>query len=345
MKLNPRLPFRILVTRTDRLGDVILATPVLSALKKIHPAAEIFFLVQKSWMPVLQYQNAIQLIEYDPNESVKALSQKLRGYGFNRCYVLRDEKKVSRAVWQAGIPERIGPYSTLRSFLFFNRGKLQSRARCKMHEAEYNLDLLTSIRPASGADELPRAWIATNAAAQESAEQFLEKENLKPKSFFVIHPGSSGSARYVKQTELHRLARALIYRGNAVCVSGGPAEDTLIDEFVKAVPNVHVLAKQNALGLDGMAEVYRLSLAVIAHGTGPLHLAAAVGTPVLAIFSPIFVLSEKRWGPLVSKRSVWTPPDVFCPAVYRCIGEKCEYYDCMDRFSIDEAIKRLEKIT
>jgi len=74
-------------------------------------------------------------------------------------------------------------------------------------------------------------------------------------------------------------------------------------------------------------------------------LAAAVGTPVLAIFPPIFVLSEKRWGPLIPRRSVWVPPGVACPALYRCIGEKCEYYDCMDRFRVSDAIARLETIT
>ena len=344
MSVQGRRPFRILVTRTDRLGDVMLATPVLRELRQAYPFAQISFLVQKQWMPVLQYGEAISLIAYDPKESIENLAERLRKENFQRVIVLRDEKLVTRAVKKAKIPERVGPYSSLRSFFNFNRGKFQKRSACKMHEAEYNLDLLSRRRPARDASELPKAWVETNASAKIAAENFLKSEGLAEKSFFVIHPGSSGSARYVKQKELHALARALITRGDAVCISGGPEESALLDEFSAAVPEVKILGKEKAIGLDGMAEVYRKASAVIAHGTGPLHLAAAVGTPTLAIFSPIFVLSEKRWGPLTNARSVWTPPGVHCPAKFQCLGERCEYFDCMDRFTVGDALKRIDMI-
>jgi ADP-heptose:LPS heptosyltransferase len=331
-------PFRILVTRTDRLGDVMLATPVLKALKKTHPFAQISFLVQKQWMPVLQYGSEITLIEYDPKESASILAERLRKENFQRVIVLRDEKTVTKAVRLAKIPERVGPYSSFRSFFSFNRGKFQKRSACKMHEAEYNLNLVTQVRPARTVEELPSAWVETGPQAKARAENFLRSEGLLGQKFFVIHPGSSGSARYVKQTELHALARALLAEGKFVCVSGGPDEATLLDEFSSAVPEIKILGKEKAIGLDGMAEVYRKAEAVIAHGTGPLHLAAAVGAPVLAIFSPIFVLSEKRWGPLTPKRSVWTPPDVNCPAKFQCLGSRCAYFDCMDRFTVQGAL-------
>jgi ADP-heptose:LPS heptosyltransferase len=338
-------PFRILVTRTDRLGDVMLATPVLKALKKSHPLAEISFLVQKQWMPVLQYGSQIGLLAYDPKESAKILAERLRKENFQRVIVLRDEKTVTKAVRLAKIPERVGPYSSLRSFFSFNRGKFQKRSACKMHEAEYNLSLLTQVRPARTPEELPSAWVETSLPAKERAEKFLRLTGLFEQKFFVIHPGSSGSARYVKQSELHALARALLAQGNLVCVSGGPEEGALLDEFSSAVPEVKILGKENAIGLDGMAEVYRKAEAVIAHGTGPLHLAAAVGAPVLAIFSPIFVLSEKRWGPLTPRRSVWTPPEVKCPAQFQCWGSRCIYFDCMDRFRVQNAMLRLNAIS
>ena len=213
-----------------------------------------------------------------------------------------------------------------------------------MHEAEYNLDLVRRAHPAKTECELPRSWVETTQVAKQASLEFLKSQRLIAKQFYIIHPGSSGSARYVTQAKLHALARALLKRGEFVCVSGGPGEDSIVDEFKLAVPGVRLLAKENAIGLGGMAEVYRQAKAVIAHGTGPLHLAAAVDTPVLAIFSPIFVLSEKRWGPLTSPRSVWTPPGVECPAIYRCIGEKCEYYDCMERFEVTQALTRLDSL-
>jgi heptosyltransferase-3 len=334
---------RILVTRTDRLGDVILATPVLRRLRESDPEARISFLVRKSWMPVLAFGDDIELIPFDPEEPVPALSERLKAGSFDIAYVLKDEKSVSWAVKKAGIPVRSGPYSTLRSFLLFNEGRFQRRSRCLMHEAEYNLDLVSRVAPADSPSDLPGAWVATSPMAAVRAQDFLNRSGLGQKSFVVIHPGSSGSARYVRPEKLHGLASGLLRRGLAVVVSGGPLETGLLQEFKKAVPGVILLGPAEGLELDGLAEVYRRARVVAAHGTGPLHLAAAVGTAVFAVFPPLFVLSEKRWGPLTGKRSVWVP-DVECPEKYRCRGPRCGYFDCMDRFEIEAAADRVEEL-
>jgi ADP-heptose:LPS heptosyltransferase len=332
---------RILVTRTDRLGDVILATPVLRRLIQVYPGAEIDFLVRKEWVPVLRFPDPVRTLVFDPEATIDDLAEMLRERGYEAAFVLRDEVLVTRAVSRAGIPIRTGPLSTLRSFFLFNRGKLQRRSRCLKHEAEYNLDLVGGH---SGKDvDLPRAWVETDASAKGSAERFLSEHGLEAGSFVVIHPGSSGSARYVKQEALHALATSVLKKGTPVLVSGGPAEGALIEAFRSNVPGVILLGGEARLGLDGLAEVMRRARTVIAHGTGPLHLAAAVGTPVLAIFPPLFVLSEKRWGPLVMPRSVWVP-GVSCPEKFRCAGSKCPVYDCMDLFNVDSAMRTLETL-
>jgi ADP-heptose:LPS heptosyltransferase len=333
----------ILVTRTDRLGDVILATPVLRHLRLKHPEARIYFLVNPAWASVLAFGSEVRLILDDPGLGVEKLSQTLREYRFDLAYILKDEARVSKAIKRAGIPKRVGPYSSLRSFFLFNKGKLQRRSRCEMHEAEYNLDLVDARMPALTPEALPRAWITTSPEARIRALEFLAKSGLQEKKFWVIHPGSSGSARYIPQQHLYDLANRLIRRGDRVVISGGPAELQVLMEFKKAVPEVTLLGPEEQVGLDGMAEVYRLARAVVAHGTGPLHLAAAVQTPVLAIFPPLFVLSEKRWGPLVSPRSVWTP-SVLCPEKFKCRGEKCRFYDCMDLFRAETTIHSLEAL-
>lgn len=334
---------RILVTRTDRLGDVILATPVLRKLKELNPAASISFLVQPQWMPVLQYGPEIEVIPYDPQGHEGTLIENLRSHRFDVAYVLKDDPRVSRVVKAAGIPVRIGTYSSLRSFFNFNEGKWQRRSQCRMHEAEYNLDLITALTPAATPEELPRAWVETAADARVRAGEFLARHRLKDQGFLVIHPGSSGSSRYVKPSKLHYLAQRLGQKGNRVLVSGGPLEADLLAEFKAAVPEVVILGSGAGLELDGLAEVYRSARIVIAHGTGPLHLAAAVETPVLAIFPPLFVLSNRRWGPLISRRTVWVP-SVECPEKYRCRGERCAHFDCMDQFDVENAVRAVEAL-
>jgi ADP-heptose:LPS heptosyltransferase len=292
-------------------------------------------------MPILAFGESVHLIAYDPAITEEHLTSLLKNYQFDQAYVLKDEKTVSRAVKAAGIPLRFGPYSSLRSFFLFNEGRFQRRSRCLMHEAEYNLDLVTLREPAGDLAGLPKAWIQTAPGSRERALGFLQKTKLTGKAFIVIHPGSSGSARYVKIEKLHHLAQRLIQKGHSVMISGGPIETEILSDFKKKVPEVVLLSAGEGLELDGLAEVYRCARVVVAHGTGPLHLAAAVNVPVLAIFPPLFVLSETRWGPLCQKRSVWVP-EVACPEKYRCRGARCQYFDCMDRFDVENAVQKIE---
>ena len=344
---------RILVTRTDRLGDVLLATPVLKRLREAFPHSKICFLVQPQWMSVLQYGNEIEMIEYRSDESSESLATRLKNQAFDSAIVLRDEAKVTRAIRLAGIPHRVGPYSTLRSFFSFNHGKFQRRSLCRMHEAEYNLDLLTRLgvegcAPAREASGLPRSWVAVSDDAEKRVMHWLSGQKLLSGNFIGFHPGSSGSARYLSREMIIGLLQALRAQGEHVVLTGGPQEIALLRDLEQAASghnqgSVRIFEGTDLTSLDALAALYRHARVVVAHGTGPLHLAAAVGTPVFAVFPPLFVLSEKRWGPLTSKREVWIP-DVSCPEKFRCRGEKCRYYDCMDRFEIQGALKKIERL-
>jgi ADP-heptose:LPS heptosyltransferase len=338
----PERPLRILITRTDRLGDVLIATPVLKRVYESFPKAEIYFLVQKMWTPVLQYGEKIKILEFNPAESVDELAERLKALQFDIAVVIRDEKVVTLAVKKAGIPRRIGPYSTWRSFFSFNHGVWQKRSRSKMHEAEYNLQLLTKMGipfpgPASNADQLPRSWIETDPKQAVFIQEWLRHQGLHPKKYVCLHPGSSGSARYLSTETMTQIVRDLLLRGNSVVLTGTKAETSLLNEIAHgAAPDqgkgkLIIFGGDHPQDLGALAELYRQSSLVIAHGTGPLHLAAAVGTRVYAVFPPLHVLSETRWGPLVSARTVWVP-NVDCPEKYKCRGVKCEYYDCMSTF-------------
>jgi heptosyltransferase-3 len=343
---------RILVTRTDRLGDVLLATPVLSRIVEFYPQAQVSFLVQKPWLSILPSEltgQAVELIEYDPKSPGNELTALLKSKNFDVAIVLRDEKKITKAVRRAKIPVRVGPYSSLRSFFAFNAGILQKRSQCKMHEAEYNLELLTKIGinrglPARTASELPRSWIHLQENARQSVNNFLRAQDLTEKKYLCFHPGSSGSARYLSTAQMIEFTRVLLARGHAVVLTGSEAEAPLLEEIQAAASGARIFGGREPKPLSELAALYENAQGLIAHGTGPLHVAAATSTAVLAIFSPIFVLSEKRWGPLTPRRMTWLPPAVNCPAKFKCHGPKCRYYDCMSRFVAIDVAEKFEKI-
>lgn len=343
---------KILVTRTDRLGDVLLATPVLRRLREFYPKARVSFLVREEWMSILQYGPEIELIPYKPNTDVKVLAADLASRKFDVTIVLRDEAAVTQAIRIAGIPIRVGPYSTLRSLVSFNHGLLQRRSRCSKHEAEYNLELLTRIRvpidsPAREAAQLPRSWIQYSESVRGEIDQWLKTHGVLGVKYWCLHPGSSGSARYLQPGRMIELvyeclARLAKHPGARLIVTGGPHEAELLEGIREKAPEVIIFGGKEPQSLAALAELYARADAVIAHGTGPLHLAAAVGTRVLAIFPPLYVLNERRWGPLTARRLTWVPP-VDCPEKFRCRGSKCRYYDCMERFEVTNTLERFEK--
>jgi heptosyltransferase-3 len=128
--------------------------------------------------------------------------------------------------------------------------------------------------------------------------------------------------------------------GVKVVVTHGAGEEGLIDR-------VDSLRGRESRGLKGPANLIELAgfiesaSAFISGSTGPMHIAAAVGTPTLSFFSPVRSCSPRRWGPVADTRRIIMPPVPECPT---CVGSRCAYYDCMDRIdmqAVTEAVRGL----
>jgi ADP-heptose:LPS heptosyltransferase len=79
----------------------------------------------------------------------------------------------------------------------------------------------------------------------------------------------------------------------------------------------------------------------ISNSTGPLHIAAAVGTPVIAFYPPIRECSQRRWGPLTEKKMLFTADNALCE---RCKGGPCQGNDCMDQITVDRVVQAARKL-
>ncbi|MEQ1878346.1 MAG: glycosyltransferase family 9 protein, partial [Bdellovibrionia bacterium] len=114
-----------------------------------------------------------------------------------------------------------------------------------------------------------------------------------------------------------------------VAVTGTPADAGWLEPVKKALA-----AAPSVVWLDGKLDtkewlaVLAGARAVLAPSTGTIHAAASLGVPALGIYSPVKVQAPKRWGPLGNFAKA-VVPQVDCPGYFECIGEKCQYYDCM----------------
>ncbi|NDC25589.1 MAG: lipopolysaccharide heptosyltransferase family protein, partial [Proteobacteria bacterium] len=233
-----------------------------------------------------------------------------------------------------GIPVRVGQFSKLWSFVFFNRGLRQKRSAADRSEGVYSLELAQKVCQELGNQKtlnpLPILF-PENKTASEEAKRFLRQLGVDEETaFLVVHPGMAGSALNISAQDYSEVIRKLSKK-IMVLVSEGPLpnDKMIVEAIEKEVPE---LRKVKGLSLMVLQEVFRRSRGVIAPSTGPLHLAHLVGVPTIGIYSPVRSHHPRRWAPqggLVEPRIIF--PEVACPAKNQCLGSSCPLFDCMKK--------------
>lgn len=341
----PQSP-RLLVVRTDRLGDVVLSIPAIEVLKRFYPKSHLGVMVQPRVAPVLLGLPFIdEVIEVDPEAPLK-----LHGK-WDLALVLQPRFKTLWALRRMGVKHRLGPLSKWYSFLLLTAGLRQRRSKVEMHEVDYNLQLLRLLGIEVGTRTvLPK--VAVSAEAEAEVGQWWEQQggDLGLGKWVAIHPGMGGSALNWPEENYLKLADSLLTEGVGVIVTGGPTEQGILDRFEGALKSRHgarvrFFGGARASDVQRLAAIYQKSRVVVAPSTGPLHVAAAVGARVVSLYPPIRVQSALRWGPYVaewpgredeSKASVLVP-QVHCGQDFKCRGQACPYYPCMSTLGVTQA--------
>ena len=325
-------PRRILVTRDDKLGDVVLATPVLESLRKKFPGAYIAMLVRPAACEVVRENPFIDevLLDDKPGRSgIRDLAGKMAARKFDTALILFPSARVSSAAFLAGIPRRIGPASRW-PMVFLTHRVRQKRSRCAKHEADYNLDLAALV----GAEPVRNTTIRIDEATRKKVDNLFSGLGVEKDTVLVgLHPGGGGTSRGWKVGRYGELIKHLA-GDSRICffATHGPGEEHMVKTLAESCPG-RVFFHPRVCGILEMAEIIRRCRVFVSASTGPMHLASAVKTPVTALFCPVFVCGEKRWGPYSVPCRVFRP-DV--PPCDRCRGDKCSYYDCMDRIPVEE---------
>jgi heptosyltransferase-3 len=353
-------PLKILVIRPDRLGDVLLSTPVFEVIKRHYPKSSLSVMVREAVAPLIRgLPHVDEVIVYDPDKRHSGFSgfwllvKQLVSRKFRIAVHLQSERRLAAAVFFARIRYRVGPLSKVHSFLFFNRGVRQRRSQVEMHETDYNLQLLRRLGIRVGSRRVPvRAHVSEEALAQ--ARAWLESKGWTPGSHLIaIHPGMGGSALNWPESHYIELARALIADGRTVLITGGTLEQSLIARIRESLgPLKSIIYDSSQIedrphwgSIQFLGALYTHSAVVVAPSTGPLHLAVAVGKPVVTFYPPIRVQSAIRWGPYVKdeSRASILVPDVYCGQDFKCLGNLCNYFPCMRGLTVTMVIEQVHR--
>ncbi len=317
---------KVLVVRTDRIGDVLLNLPAIELLKKKIPQAQFTLMTGSNLTDLLQHQPVFnEVINYDLyKDKTLKLWLFLLKRRFDLCLIMNPQKKFHALSFLSGIPYRCGYDRKWGRLLNFRREDV--KAYGEKHEIEYNLDLLSELGINYSSASV-HFNLSTNPSHERKIKKlFLELFKNETPSFIAIHPFASVPYKewpYERYAELIKKIKE-IYSDLQIIFVG---QNNLQQNIWLPSQTVNLI---NKLDLNELAALLKKARLLISTDSGPLHIAAGVGTRTIALFGPNFSYSSPtRWGP-------WGENHIVIHKKYNC--SPCKDTPCMQDFSCMKSI-------
>lgn len=323
---------RIVISRPDNIGDVTFTLPMASILKQHFPQCEIIFLARGYVKALIESCKFVdQFLDWEALQQLpdKKIITALKDLNIDLFIHAFPHMKISRLACKAKIKHRISSQSRWYQWLYCNRPVRFSRANSNLHESQLNLKLLLPLgipTDLSLEELLPHIKLnSLNLAKLSSEIQAL----IDPQKFnLIIHPGSNGNGREWPTAYFKQLIDELPSEQFKVFITGTKQESALFaDTLIKQSP--HAINLMGRLTLDQLLVFIQSCDGIIASGTGPLHLGAALGIHALGLFPPKQGMHPQRWQPL-GEKSEYLVANHPC-AIPKCSNSKCA---CMQEISV-----------
>lgn len=298
MKVN-----KILAVRNDRFGEFLLNIPALNALKRKYKGVKLTLVVDPYVRELAQAIACVdEVITWERGRhrvfEMLRFSAKLKKQKFDLCVILNPSKEFNIISFLAGISKRIG-YVRKWSFLLTDK-IIDNKRKALKHEVEYNLELV-SLVGAQSADKL----LSLNI--DDSLIDYMIK-NLGVEegvNLIAIHPFTSDSIKQWPIENFARLSGKLISEFNTRVIIVGSRQEISKEKIFLEINDNNVVNLIGKTSLIQLAAILKRCKLLISGDSGPMHLAASVGIPVVALFrSDISAKSSKRWGPWGNNHSV-----------------------------------------
>jgi predicted lipopolysaccharide heptosyltransferase III len=331
---------RVLVIRLRSIGDTVLATPSLFALKRFLPHAQVDILVEDWVAPLLaNHPHVDNVIELERGGVVKRMSvaREIRSARYDVVYNLHGGTTATFLARATGARYRVGfktyQYANLHTVLA--PSPLLLWGQQKTHSVEQQLALLgwtgvpVSDRPRT------RLGIAPNAAG--SVIQHLAAAGLGDRKIALLHPAAAFATKRWATKNFARVAEYLAERGYAPVAIAAPHEAEIIDELVNEA-SVPILSLD--LSLPEVSALASRAQLFVGNDSGIAHIAAAVGTPSVVIFGSSNIA---HWRPWHRAAAEVVSEEMPCQPCHGYFCEKFPQPECILRVPVEKVIAAIER--
>ncbi len=364
VELISRFPFspltkgwnRVLFIRPDHLGDMLLATPAMRALKDARPYTEIHVLAAPwnaailSGIPEIDQVLTIEfpgfkrggddVPVYAPYLQAFNVGRQLRKVGYGHAIIMRPDHWWGAMVAHiAGISERIGyDLTNVAPFL------TQALPFEHTHVVRQNMTLVAGWTDHIDDADVPYYLEVYDKERIEIANLLKTFSIDESQPIFCIHPGAG---TWVKQWETARWAKVadtLIDQLDAqVVFTGGDHERGLVDDVLNRMDH-SAYTTAGDLSIEQLAALYERSLVVLGPDSGPLHIAAAVSTPTVALYGPADPVEFGTWGAKTAHVMLTSPIGCRPCRVLDWGDDDPDYHPCLRDISIGQVLEAARRV-
>lgn len=337
---------KILIVKTSAIGDVIHTLPALHALRRAYPEARIDWLIEEAAADLILGHPSLQRVLVAKRKSwlhrlrggerlvalkeIRDFFHELREVKYDLLLDFQGLLKSSIWVALARARRKVGFGRGMEhaegSYLFLN--ERIPPVSMEHHAMERELMLLRAIGVET---DQPVCRLPVPEAAWQAVENLLCHHGISPgESLIAINPMTTWPTKHWENDRFAQVADRLTAAGHRVAFTGGPQDREAVGAICNAMkaPALNLAGKTS---LKELAALFQLARAVLATDTGPMHLAAAVGTPVVALFGPT---APWRTGPVGEAHRILRAEAPCSP----CFKKECSTRECMKGITVAQVL-------
>jgi len=299
---------RVLFVRPDHIGDVLLSTPAIRALKEARPYAEIHVLCGVWAAPILANVPEIDRVltirfpGFDreqektsplaPYQQLVKVSRQLRQIEYSSAVIMRsDHWWGAMMAHVAGIKERIG-YDLPEVMPFLTR----SLSHKHEHSVRQSMRLVSHWTGNIADDAVPYRLEVPESAQDEVNKWLKEREIAPQKPIICIHMGAGTWVKQWDGAKWASVANTLIEQMDATIIFTGTRTERQAIQYVQSQIKTRTFNTAGEFSLDQLTALYQRANVVVGVDSGPLHIASAVQTPTVTLFGPADPIEFAPWG-------------------------------------------------
>ncbi len=336
--LVPQVPETVVVLRLTALGDVVLTTPALEALKTAWPLARIVVATRPAFVPLVAHHPAVHaVVPVPPGLSLRDTAATLRGFAPTALLDLHGKFQARALAVMLGVSRHVTWHK--RPLLDTVLVKLRLRPyHAKKHISARYHDAVEALV----GQPVPRGRLALHLAQQDvvTADRVLQDAGVTAtQPLLGMSPGANWATKRWPLERYTQLAvHAVEHLGARVVLTGSVDEQPLLDTVAAAVPNAVNLGGKLSLGVLG-AVVSRCRV-FVANDSGPMHMARALGVPTLTFFGS----TDPRQFDFTPHAALWANRDCAPCSLYGLNSCPRGHFGCMLDLDVARAANELTRL-